>query len=335
MSIHTLPPTTIAAALVTLTASCGEPPQSRRIAASASVTMESPTSRPIRFTSTNATISGTLHLPDGSPAGAKLPLVVVTGAWTSVKEQMPDTYARALVERGYAALTFDFRGWGQSGDLPGNIRFKEDPTAKIEDIRSAFEFAASLPEVDRGRISGLGICASAGYMVDAASGHPLVNRVGLVAPWLQNHAIVEAVYGGPDGVAGLVAIGRAAVARGGEIIPAAGPVGAEGVLMPLGGYYYEKSRGAIPQYDNKWNQASWEGWLSYLPADHGAKLDKPLAIVHSEAAAIPDGVRAFLSGYQRKAAVTWLDNVDQFSFYDQQAAVTKAADAIAQFLASP
>ena len=28
--------------------------------------------------------------------------------------------------------------------------------------------------------------------------------------------------------------------------------------------------GAIPAYDNKWNNAGWEGWLTYQPADHGA-----------------------------------------------------------------
>lgn len=285
--------------------------------------------RTIEFASGGSRIVGTLHLPAGHAVGQRHPVVVVTGAWTSVKEQMPDTYARALAARGFAAVTFDFRGWGQSGDLPGAVRFKEDPTAKIADIKAAFDHVAGLPEIDAIRIKGLGICASAGYMVDAASGNPRVRGVGLVAPWLQNRSIVEAVYGGKDGVAGLVATSRAAAAKGGEIIPAAGPVGATGVLMPLGGYYYETTRGAIPQYDNKWNQASWEGWLSYLPADSGPALDQPLTTVHSQAAAIPQGVEAFLAGYRGKANVTWLADVGQFDFYDRADAVTAATDKVA------
>ena len=120
------------------------------------------------------------------------------------------------------------------------------------------------------------LCFS-GYMVDAASGNPLVNRVGLVAPWLQNHELVEAVYGGPESVESLMSVGRAVEAKGGEIISAAGPEGAEGVLMPIGGYYHDPTRGVIPEYDNKWNQASWEDWLTYHPADHPQRLDKPLA----------------------------------------------------------
>jgi uncharacterized protein len=295
----------------------------------ASTAMADVQTRIVTFQNEGATLTGTLYLPAGH-TGEKLPTVVVTGAWTSVEEQMPREYAEEMVERGFAAFTFDFRGWGKSGDLPQNVRFKEDPQAKISDLKAAFETVAGLPEVDATRISGLGICASAGYMVDAASGNPLVQSVGLVAPWLQNQAIVETVYGGPEGVAGLRQMSTDASATpGGVIIGAAGPAGTEGVLMAMDGYYSDPARGMIPAYDNQWNTLSWEAWLTYLPADNAPQLDKPLAIVHSEAAAIPDGVRAFLAGYAGQAAVTWLDNVDQFSFYDREDAVDAAADEVA------
>lgn len=285
--------------------------------------------RTITFQNDGTTLSGTLYLPENFDGG-KLPAVVVTGAWTSVQEQMPREYALEMVERRFAAFTFDFRGWGKSGDLPQGVRYKEDPQAKISDLRAAFETVASLPEVDADRIHGLGICASAGYMVDATAGNPLVTSVGLVAPWLQNETIVEAVYGGAEGVADLRALSTEARATpGGVIIPAAGDVGAEGVLMPLGGYYFEPSRGAVPEYDNQWNNLSWEAWLTYHPADSAPRFDKPLMIVHSEAAAIPDGVRAFLAGLGREAGVQWLEGVDQFSFYDREDAVTAASDTVA------
>jgi hypothetical protein len=99
--------------------------------------------------------------------------------------------------------------------------------------------------------------------------------------------------------------------------------------MPIGGYYFDPMRGAIPEYDNRWNQASWEGWLTYFPVDHAPAFDKPLAVVHSDAAAIPDGARAFLAGYAGEPVVEWLPEVDQFSFYDRPDAVTTAADVVA------
>lgn len=289
--------------------------------------------RAVTFENEGATLHGTLYLPEKYD-GAKLPTVVVTGAWTSVQEQMPANYARQMAGRGFAAFTFDFRGWGKSGDLPQHVRFVESPEAKTSDIRQAIQFVSTLPEVDAAQIHGLGICASAGYMVDAVSGNPLVKRLGLVAPWLQNEEIVETVYGGKEGVAGLIEVSHAAEAAGGQVIPAAGPEGAEGVLMPIGGYYYEADRGAIPEYDNKWNNAGWEGWLTYHPADNPQRLDKTLAIVHSESAAIPQGVRTFLAGFAGNATAKWLEDVTQFDFYDNPEDVTRAADVVAEHFLS-
>ncbi|MEM9222979.1 MAG: alpha/beta hydrolase [Pseudomonadota bacterium] len=283
----------------------------------------------ITFQSEGATLSGTLYLPDGFD-GTATDAVIVTGAWTSVQEQMPSAYAHAMAERGLIAFTFDFRGWGKSADLPGGQRFIEDPAAKTEDIQAAIEYVAAMPEV--ARVHGLGICASAGYMLDATRGNDAVSRVGLVAPWLQDRAIVEAVYGGAEGVAGLISLAGEAEAKGGDIIPAAGPEGAEGVLMPIGGYYFDPKRGAIPQYDNAWNNAGWDDWLNYHPLDRASAYDKPLAIVHSDAAAIPEGARSFVQKITGEATQAWLEEVTQFDFYDDPAAVKAAADEIAAHL---
>ena len=70
----------------------------------------SPNIEKVAFTSQGSTIKGNLYLPEASAKDKKYAAVVVTGAWTTVKEQMPATYAKALSEKGYAALTFDFRG---------------------------------------------------------------------------------------------------------------------------------------------------------------------------------------------------------------------------------
>lgn len=289
--------------------------------------------RRVTFENEGAVLAGTLYLPAGHTPGTRLPVVVVTGAWTTVEEQMPRTYAEAMVDRGFAAFTFDFRGWGKSGDLPGRVRFLESPEAKASDIRAAFDAVAELPEVDASRIHGLGICASAGYMVDAATGNGRVARVGLVAPWLQNADLVDAVYGGPEGVRRLIELGRAAEAAGGQIIPAAGPAGSEGVLMPFDGYYVDPALGAVPAYDNKWNNAGWEGWLTYHPATRGAGLTQPLAIVHSESAAIPQGVLAFLGNVTGDVTLRMLEAVTQFDFYHKPEDVGRAADIMAAHFA--
>ncbi len=280
------------------------------------------------FENEGAVLSGTLYVPEGHD-GSALPTVIVTGAWTTVEEQMPSLYAREMVERGFAAVTFDFRGWGKSGDLPGGTRFEENPEAKISDIRAAIDAMGQLPEVDAARIHGLGICASAGYMVDATSGNDSIQSVGLIAPWLQDAEIVASVYGGDEGVAGLKAMAAAAERDGGQIIAAAGPAGTEGVLMAMDGYYADPARGAIPAYDNQWNNTGWDDWLSYHPVESAGTFDKPLAIVHSEAAAIPQGVQSFLNAYAGQATLQWLEDVTQFDFYDNPEDVERAADTVA------
>src|SRR5689334_16772760 len=88
-----------------------------------------------RVTSASAgeTLVGSFYRPTSAATSDRHAAVVVTGAWMTVKEQMPANYAAALAERGFAALTFDFRGWGESG---GARRQLEDPSAKIDDIRA-------------------------------------------------------------------------------------------------------------------------------------------------------------------------------------------------------
>ncbi|MFQ6553061.1 alpha/beta hydrolase [Aestuariibius insulae] len=287
------------------------------------------TTQTFTFENAGATLSGTLYLPEDHD-GSALPTVVVTGSWTSVEEQMPALYAAEMVERGFAAVTFDFRGWGKSGNLPaatpGGMRFIEDPVAKISDIDAAVTHIASFAEVDAEMITGLGICASAGYMVDAATHNDMIRSVGLVAPWLQDRAIIETVYGGPEGIAGLVSVAEAAEAQGGEVIHAAYT---EDSLMADFDYYGNFKRGLIAAYDNKWNNAGWNDWLSYQPVDSAPDLTQPLAIVHSRAAAIPQGVDAFLDGYDGEATVEWFDDVAQDGFYDGQANIEAAADIVA------
>jgi uncharacterized protein len=103
----------------------------------------------VTFNSNGEKLVGTLYLPSNVSATRMAPGVVVTGAWMTIKEQMPAVYARELAERGYVALAFDFRGWGESA---GKVRAMEDPRVKIEDIKAAVRFLDARAETaQRGR----------------------------------------------------------------------------------------------------------------------------------------------------------------------------------------
>jgi len=306
------------------------------VAAVAALTpAEAATSKRVVFESAGQRLVGDLYLPDGYKAGTRLPTVVVTGAWMTVKEQMPARYAAELADRGYAALAFDFRGWGQS---EGTERALESPTNKTADIVAAAAYLATRPEVDAARIGGLGICASAGYMAGAVAASPHLKSMALVAPWLHDAAVVDEVYGGREGVTKLIGTGRQAAdrfARTGvaTTVPAASTTD-KTAIMQQAPYYTDRTRGLIPEWENRFNLASWEGWLTFDAVSIAPRIgDKPAAIVHSEAAAIPQGARRFYAGLIGPKRELWLENVGQLDFYDRAEPVTRAADFVARHFA--
>jgi hypothetical protein len=288
----------------------------------------------VTFVSAGERMVGNLYLPADVPAGSRLPAAVVTGAWMTVKEQMPGRYARELARRGVAALAFDFRRWGESG---GAGRQREVPAEKIADVRAAGAFLATRPEIDATRIGGLGVCASAGYMAAAAAADPLFRAVAFVAPWFHDAEIVRAVYGGDGGVARLIATGRAAAAQyastgAPQLATAASLTDSSSVMFGVP-YYTDAARGQIPAWRNQADLAFWEGWLTFDGLAASRRLGQPTLVVHSEAAAIPQGAHRFLA--QLAAAdktERWLDGVTQFDFYDQDGPVGEAADLVAAHL---
>lgn len=287
------------------------------------------------FESHGYRLVGDLYLPDDHQPGDRIPAVIVTGAWTTVKEQMPAAHAAAMADRGYAALAFDFRNWGQS---EGDQRQLEHPKFKTQDIVAAAAFLASRPEVDPERIHGLGVCASAGYMADATARSADIQSVALVAPWLHDAEIVDAVYG-TENVETLIGLSRdaqEAFDTTGTVhaVPAAGAEGSNAVMQNAA-YYTDPDRGLIPEYDNLFNLASWEPWLTYDAMAAAAGLrETPVLIVHSEAAAIPQGAHTFFGRLEGPKQELWLDGVTQFDFYDDQAAITRWADSVSVFFDS-
>ena len=233
--------------------------------------------------------------------------------------------------------TFDSQGRSLVGNLylpddykDGRIRYLENPERKTEDIHAAVHYLSRRPEVDGNRIGGLGICASAGYMSDVALNNDAVKSLALVAPWLHNAEIVKAVYGGDEGISRLIQVSRQAEKSPEPVIVEAASMTNDAAVMYQAPYYTQPDRGLIPEYDNKFNLASWEGWLTYDALQSADNLEKPVLLVHSEAAAIPQGAREYARRLGHNVVELWLDDVTQFDFYDQPVPVKTSSDAVAE-----
>jgi dienelactone hydrolase len=76
----------------------------------------------------------------------------------------PGPHARMLARNGYGVLVVDPRGWGHSDGDPNAYGW-----AGSKDVRGAVDYLAGRPEVDPGRVGGLGLSVGGEMMIQAAA----------------------------------------------------------------------------------------------------------------------------------------------------------------------
>jgi fermentation-respiration switch protein FrsA (DUF1100 family) len=121
-------------------------------------------SRAVAFYSEGSKIAGDLYLPEGGDA-AGAPCIVLCHGFAGIKEVALPAYAVRFAREGYAALVFDYRGFGGSEGTRGRLI----PTEQIVDIRNAITFAESLSEVDASRVGLWGTSFGGANAISAAA----------------------------------------------------------------------------------------------------------------------------------------------------------------------
>lgn len=129
--------------------------------------------QPIRFFSDRYLIDGDLWLPDDYRDGQRLPAVISCSGYQGLKTIHPERFARTLVPQGYAALSFDYRGFGASEGERGRLV----PQDWVEDVRAAVSYMTSRAEVDADRIALLGWALGGGVAIAEAADDPRVRAV--------------------------------------------------------------------------------------------------------------------------------------------------------------
>ncbi|KUJ70097.1 hypothetical protein ACZ90_07010 [Streptomyces albus subsp. albus] len=289
----------------------------------------------VGFLSDGHRLAGELHLPEpGTVRGA----VVLTGPFSGVKEQVTGYYAERFARRGYVALAFDHRNWG---DSEGAQRQHEDATAKVADLRSAVGYLAGRPEVDPERIAVCGVCLGGIYTVQLAAFDPRVKAVALVAAAYNNPKLIHDRFGAENFAALMTQFAQIAQRQAAtgefEYWPAVNPEG-----MPAGNpgpepfAYYGTERGARPGWQNRCTALSVLQELtldvdSYLPL-----LTAPLLIVHGsgdQAIPVADAEAAFAAAPEPKELLL-LDTTNHIDLYDDDTYVLPAIDRAVSFFDS-
>lgn len=100
------------------------------------------------FKSDDAKVAAHLYMPQ-EVNKPKIPGIVMCHGFAGVKEMLLPNFAKRFAENGYAVLTFDYRGFGQSEGEPGRLK----PSLQIEDIINALAYIRSCSQVDSERIA--------------------------------------------------------------------------------------------------------------------------------------------------------------------------------------
>lgn len=144
-----------------------------------------------------------------SLAGKKLPTVILCHGWGGVAAQLRRD-AVAFARAGYFAVTFDYRGWGESdsriiltGPAPAerpNRRFTAevqevrevvDPLDMTTDLLNAIHWVHGEPQCDTSRIGLWGTSFSGGHVVYAAARDPRVKALVSQVPALDARFVIQ------------------------------------------------------------------------------------------------------------------------------------------------
>lgn len=142
---------------------------------------EAPGVRPIRkvsFFSEGHRLDGLLFSPDDVKPGEQRPGVVLCVGYTYLKTMVMPDIAKILTKLGYVALTFDYRGFGDS-DGP---RWRLIPNEQVNDARAALTFLADQPYVDPERLAVIGISLGGSNAVTVGAVDARIKAVVAIEP---------------------------------------------------------------------------------------------------------------------------------------------------------
>lgn len=108
--------------------------------------------------------------------------------FSGLKEQFLFEFALRFQQAGYTTLVYDNRNWGES---EGKIRNETNPLQSVHDYYDAFDYAASLPDVDSSKIVYWGSSLSGGVVIQAAGVDTRICGVIAQAPFVSAEIQVD------------------------------------------------------------------------------------------------------------------------------------------------
>lgn len=119
----------------------------------------------INYHSDGLKLSGILSKPDDAKKGSNLPGVVLVPGFMSTADAFFPGFADEFTAAGFVSLTMDFRGFGESEGVRGEVI----PYLQIYDASNAISYLQSRPEVNPDKIALLGVSLGGGEVAYIAA----------------------------------------------------------------------------------------------------------------------------------------------------------------------
>lgn len=139
------------------------------------------------FQSGGVRCAATLHLPEGA---GPFPAILMVHGWGGVQDALTLPFYGPFNAAGFAVMTFDYVGWGESEGTPRNVI---NPWHRERDVESALQHLREQPQIDPRRIVLWGTSFGGGHVVKVAARHPELLGAITQVPMLDGMAAVKAV----------------------------------------------------------------------------------------------------------------------------------------------
>lgn len=143
----------------------------------------------VTFVCDGLRLSGSLYLPSAAAGPGPYPAVAIGSGWSGRRQTSVEGRAFQLADEGFVALTFDYRGYGDSEGTAQRLH----PQEWAADIRAAAAFLRSRGDVDPARVAVMGPLTGGSAALQAAIDDPAIAAVVALFPvgdgerWLRIH----------------------------------------------------------------------------------------------------------------------------------------------------
>jgi dienelactone hydrolase len=238
----------------------------------------------VSFNSGGAELVGYLYHAAAGNGDGDAPCVVMGHGFSGTQDRLFDNAGR-FAEAGLAALTFDYRSFGESGGEPRQLVSVE---GQLEDWRAAIRCARGLEGVDPDRIALWGSSLGGGHVIVVAAEDPRIAAVVAQIPFngfphrvegrstLDNLKLIWAMS--VDAVRGRLGLSPhyiPMVGKPGEVAVTATPRAQQHIAMLSG-----ETRDSL--WRNEVGPRALFGMLRYRSGDEAHRLEMPVLVCIAE-----------------------------------------------------